>query len=316
MLMRPVDSFVRPRVNSPDLKKCSEAEIFVRFWGVRGGIATPGRETARYGGNTACVEVRCGGHTMIFDGGTGLRPLGDALTATGSTVDVDIFFSHFHSDHIKGFPFFAPCYAPTSRLRLWSGILADNWTIERALRTMVGSPFFPLRLDEFKAAMEFHSCPAGETLKPHPDVTVHTAMLNHPGGSLGHRLEFGSCSVAYITDTEHRPGELDPNVLKLARGADLMIYDGNYTDQEFSSRIGWGHSTWEQGVRLANAAAAKTLAIFHHDPAHNDGFLDEISAKAEASRPGTIVAREGLTLQLAPSENHREQLSSRLIDAR
>ena len=147
--------------------------------------------------------------------------------------------------------------------------------------------------------MDFHDYRPGETLKPHLDVTVRTAMLSHPGGSVGHRLEFGGCSVAYITDTEHRSGELDPSVLQLARGTDLMIYDGNYTDEEFPSRVGWGHSTWQQGVRLANAAGVKALAIFHHDPAHHDDILDAISAEAEALRPGTIVASEGLTVHLA-----------------
>lgn len=286
--------------------KRSEAGVIVRFWGTRGGVACPGPSTIKYGGNTACVEVRCGDRTVIFDGGTGIRSLGNDLIAKNSTGDTDIFFSHFHLDHIGGFPFFAPCYSPTSRLRIWGGLLENGWTAERALGTIIESPFFPLRIDEFKATIDFHNFSPGETLQPHADMKLQTAMLNHPGGSVGYRLEFAGQSVAYITDTEHQPGELDPNVLELIRDADLMIYDGNYTDEEFLSHVGWGHSTWQHGVRLANAAGVKTLAIFHHDPGHYDTLLDAISLDAQAARPGTIIAREGLTLHLAPKNSDKK----------
>ena len=296
--MGAASSLFRPEVDSTSPKKDSSGEILVHFWGVRGGIACPGPDTAKYGGNSACVEVRCGEHTVIFDGGTGIRPLGKVLAAKASAVDADIFFSHFHLDHVGGFPFFAPCYSPTSRLRLWSGVLVDDYTIERAIHTLISHPFFPLRVEELKASIDFNDFCIGETLRPHADVSVQTAMLNHPGGSIGYRLEFAGRSLAYVTDTEHCPGELDARVLELARGTDLMIYDGNYTDEEYPSHVGWGHSTWQQGVRLANAAGARTLAIFHHDPTHHDAALDEIGTQAEVSRPGTIVAREGVTLRL------------------
>jgi phosphoribosyl 1,2-cyclic phosphodiesterase len=134
-------------------------------------------------------------------------------------------------------------------------------------------------------------------LKPHPGVTVRTAPRNHPGGATGYRLEHGKTAIAYITDTEHRPGVLDKNVLQLARDVDLMIYDCNYTEEEYPAHVGWGHSTWQQGVRLANAAGAKLLAIFHHDPEHVDELLDRIGRDAKAQRPGTVVAAEGMTLR-------------------
>ena len=286
--------------------KHPEAELVVRFWGTRGGIACPGPSTIKYGGNTACVEVRCGDRTVIFDGGTGIRPLGEVLVAKNSAVEADIFFSHFHLDHTCGFPFFGPCYSSTSRLRAWGGFLANGWTTERALKTIIECPFFPLRIDELKAKFDFRNFNPGETLQPHSDMRLQTAMLNHPGGAIGYRLEFAGCSVAYITDTEHQPGELDPTVLELARDTDLMIYDGNYTDEEFPSHVGWGHSTWQQGVRLANAAGVKTLAIFHHDPGHHDTMLDAISVDAQACRPGTIIAREGLTLHLASTSSDKK----------
>ena len=272
--------------------------IRVRFWGVRGSIACPDQCVARYGGNTACVEVHCGDRLLILDGGTGMRKLGKALLESGAPVEADIFYTHCHIDHICGLPFFAPCYVPTTRLRLWAGSPAPPSGIAKALRQMMSGPLFPTGFDSFKADIAFHDFRAGDVLTPCAGVTVHTAPLNHPGGSTGYRVEHGDASLAYITDTEHRPGELDPRVLALAGGVDLMIYDGNYTDDEWPTHVGWGHSTWQQGVRLATAAKAKTLAIFHHDPDHTDDMLDRVAAEARAMFPGTMVAAEGMILRL------------------
>ncbi len=272
--------------------------MLVRFWGVRGSIACPDQGVSRYGGNTSCVEVRCGDHLLILDGGTGLRQLGKRLAESPASVAADIFYSHCHIDHICGLPFFAPCYRPGSRLRLWAGNLAPPNGIAEALRQLMSNPLFPTGFDSFRADIAFRDFSAGDVLTPGPGVTVRTAPLNHPGGSTGYRVEYGSTSLAYITDTEHRPGELDPEVLKLARGVDLMIYDSNYTDEEWPAHIGWGHSTWQQGVRLAAAADAKLLAIFHHDPDHTDDMLDRIGAEARAQFPGSISAAEGMSLQL------------------
>ncbi len=273
------------------------AAITVRFWGVRGSIACPGIEHARYGGNTACVEVRCGDRVFIFDAGTGARALGHALVRTGP-VDTDIFLSHCHIDHISGLPFFAPSYSPMSRIRLWAGNLLPEYRIEKVLRTMMSEPLFPAPVEAFTAKIEFRDFRAGDVLQPYEGVALRTAMLNHPGRATGYRLEFAGRSIAYVTDTEHRPDQLDRNVLELAAGVDLMIYDGNYTDEEWPARIGWGHSTWQEGVRLAEAANAKSLVIFHHDPDHDDRFLDRVAAEAGVRRAGTLVAIEGMTIAI------------------
>jgi len=274
----------------------AKSGISVRFWGVRGSLACPQPELARYGGNTSCVEMRCGDRLLVFDAGTGLRALG-ALVEAGGPTDADIFFSHFHIDHVYGLPFFAPIYEPATRLRLWGGNLLPARRIEQAIGQMMSEPLFPIGLDAFKAGIEFHDFHAGDVLKPHPGVVLRTAPLNHPGGATGYRLEYAGSSVAYITDTEHCPGSLDRNVLELARGVDLMIYDCNYTEQEYAAHRDWGHSTWQQGVRLANAADAKLLALFHHDPAHDDAMLDRIGSEAKAQRAATVVAAEGMRLR-------------------
>jgi phosphoribosyl 1,2-cyclic phosphodiesterase len=270
----------------------------VKFWGVRGSIACPGPGTARYGGNTPCLELRCGDRMLILDGGTGLRPLGDALLAANVTVDADLFLTHCHLDHVSGLPFFTPLFEKGHRLRIWAGNLLPKFNLEQALRTMMAPPLFPIEVESFKAKIEYHDFRAGETIKRGDGVTLRTAMLNHPDGSIGYRVEYAGRVLAYITDTELPAGKIDAGLLRLAQDADLLIFDTTYTEAEIAHRRGWGHSTWQDGVRLANAAGAKTFCLFHHDPSHDDAFMDAIAAEAKAARPNTIVAREGTTVDL------------------
>jgi phosphoribosyl 1,2-cyclic phosphodiesterase len=165
------------------------------------------------------------------------------------------------------------------------------------LNNMMIAPLFPIPMGIFTAKMEFTDFAAGEALAPHPGIRLGTGRLNHPNGATGYRIEYGGKVVAYITDTEHRPGERDPHVLTLINGADVMIYDASYTDAEYPAHRDWGHSTWQEGIRLADAAGVKTLVIFHHDPGHDDDFMDQVAADAALARPGTIVAQEGLVLR-------------------
>ena len=275
-----------------------EGEVSVRFWGVRGSIACPGPETVRYGGNTSCVELRWGERMLIFDGGTGLRLLGDALMARGDQVNADLFFSHTHLDHVVGLPFFAPAFLKENKLRLWAGHLLPDHTLKEVLSEMMTPPLFPVPIGIFHARMDYIDFPCGDTVAPVAGITLKTAPLNHPNNATGYRVECGDKVVAYLTDTEHRPGELDRNVLTLADHADVMIYDSTYTDEEYESHKNWGHSTWQEAVRLAIAAKAKTLAIFHHDPTHDDAFMDRVAAEAGKTYPAAIVAREGMVLRL------------------
>jgi phosphoribosyl 1,2-cyclic phosphodiesterase len=276
----------------------AKADITVRFWGVRGTVAVPGPGTARYGGNTSCIEIRCGDRLIIFDGGTGLRSLGRELAASGKPADLDLILTHTHLDHVSGLPFFAPFYDPSSHIRLWAGHLTPAHTLKGVLGKMMSAPLFPVPIDIMAAHIDFRDFTAGETLSPHPGIKLITAALNHPNGATGYRLEFAGKSVVYITDTEHRPGQSDPNVLGLMAGADIAIYDCTYDQGEYPAHAGWGHSTWQEGLRLADEAKVKQFVIFHHDPDHNDAFMDKIAAAAEKLRPGTIVAKEGLTLSL------------------
>lgn len=275
------------------------AGLTVRFWGVRGTVPCPGQGTLRYGGNTACVEVLCDSARIIFDGGTGLRALGRQLLADGQPVASHLFFSHTHIDHVSGLPFFKPAYDARNQLELWSGHLGRRGDrLEQVLSTLMQRPFFPVPLDIMHACLAFHDFEVGEVLSPLDGIRIRTGPLNHPGGATGYRLEFGGRSVCYITDTEHPEKGRDPNVLHLISDADLVIYDSTFTDATYHCFRGWGHSTWQEGVRLCQASGARQLVAFHHDPENDDSALDRIAQELEAVMPGSVVAREGMEILL------------------
>ena len=276
----------------------SKSPMRVRFWGVRGSIACPGPSTIRYGGNTPCIEVRCGEHVLVFDAGTGLRPLGLELIKDKSISQVDIFITHCHLDHVVGLPFFAPLFRKGYRVRVWAGNLLPANSIERVMRMLMSSPLFPIQIEIFKAAIEFHDFKSGDVLRPHENVVLRTAPLDHPDGSNGYRLEHGGRTFALVSDTEGFPGKCDNDLLSLADHADLAVYDATYTEDEIVSRIGWGHSTWLRGIRLAEKANVKHLCLFHHDPSHDDDFMDTLAAEANDVRAGTVTAREGQIIDL------------------
>jgi phosphoribosyl 1,2-cyclic phosphodiesterase len=270
----------------------------VRFWGVRGSIPCPGPSTIRYGGNTPCIEVRCGGHVLIFDAGTGLRSLGIELLKDNRIRDVDIFITHCHLDHVSGLPFFAPFFRKDYRVRVWAGNLRPANSIERVMRTLMGSPWFPVSMEVFQAKIEFKDFKSGDVLHPNEAITLRTALLDHPDNTNGYRLEYGNRVLALLCDTEGFPGKRDAEMVSLARRADLAIYDSTFTEDEIKSKAGWGHSTWMRGVRMANEAEVKHLCLFHHDPSHDDDFMDRLAADATDERAGTIVAREGQIIDL------------------
>jgi phosphoribosyl 1,2-cyclic phosphodiesterase len=272
----------------------------VQFWGVRGSIACPGAETVRYGGNTSCVEMRVGGQRLIFDGGTGLRVLGQSLLKE-TPIQANMFFTHSHWDHIQGFPFFVPAFIKGNRFNIYGAEAPNGSTIEQRLNDQMLHPNFPVPLQIMGAEMNFQTLKIGEDVHI-GDVVVNNALLNHPGEAVGYRVNWDSHAVAYITDTEHFPDRLDDNVMGLCRDADVMIYDATYTNEEYyskkSSKVGWGHSTWQEAVKVAKAANVKRLVIFHHDPLHNDDFMDQIKDDTAQQFPNSLVAWEGLTLDL------------------
>ncbi len=271
----------------------------IRFWGVRGSIASPGPETATVGGNTSCVEVRCGSSRIILDAGTGVRKLGDALLREGS-VEATVLLSHLHWDHIQGLPFFVPAYLPSSKLSI-VGSTHGVGTLREALSAQMAAPSFPVRLDELGAQLALREARPGEAFDA-GEVHVRIAKLNHPGGVLAYRLEHAGRSLVYATDTEHYAC-VDPALRALADGADVLIYDAQYTPEEYRgdagrSRAGWGHSTYIAGAEIARACGARQLVLFHHDPQRTDAGVAEIERLARELFPASVAAREGLCIHV------------------
>jgi phosphoribosyl 1,2-cyclic phosphodiesterase len=264
-------------------------DLTVRFLGVRGSIATPGMAA---GGNTACVEVVAGDTRIILDAGTGLRALGNERMASGIRHST-ILLSHLHWDHVAGLQFFTPVYVPGHRVEIASG---PNGVMshDAAIRSLFKAPFFPVEFDDLAGTVITRELRANDRFTI-GDITVTMARLNHPDPVYGYRLECGDQSIVYATDTEHFAC-VDPMLEKLAAGADILIYDAQYTPEEYPSKVGWGHSTWEAGAELARAAGVPQLVLFHHDPMRTDAQLDALEAAARAALPGTVAAREGLVL--------------------
>jgi phosphoribosyl 1,2-cyclic phosphodiesterase len=270
--------------------------VRVKFWGTRGSIPTPGPSTVRYGGNTACVQLTTNsGGAFIFDSGTGIRELGLHLKRQGGRVDVHLMLGHTHWDHISGFPFFVPAFAPGNRL-----VIYGARDLDRSLRDVFAGQmhytYFPIPLGELRAEMEFCELEEGEIQID--DAVVRTHYLNHTAVCMGYRIEADGVSVAYLTDHEPfgvsdnapsaaggglRDGPIhsgDRRLIEFVRGVDLLIQDAQYTPQEYAEHRGWGHSSTDYVTDMAIEAQVRRVALFHHEPTHADDEIDRMVAYA------------------------------------
>jgi phosphoribosyl 1,2-cyclic phosphodiesterase/ActR/RegA family two-component response regulator len=267
----------------------SRPPLKVKFWGTRGSIATPGAATLRYGGNTACTEVRCGDHVLLFDCGTGVREAGLALSQEfqGRLLHVHIFVSHSHWDHIQGFPFFTPAYIPRNRISIYS-LRGSDKSLEKIFTGQMDGSYFPVDLNDLKCELQFVELEGPVEIG---EAKVSHVYLNHPGLAIGFRIDYAGRSVVYLTD--HEPycrlsGEndhnrkLDRKIDEFARGADLYVREAQYTEEEYPDKRGWGHSTWKDALESAHAAQALRLALYHHDPMRDDDAMDRILADCHA----------------------------------
>ncbi len=286
--------------------------MIVRFWGTRGSIATPGRATLRYGGNTPCVEVvPDSGTTLIIDAGTGASPLGRALVEQGRAGRGHILITHTHWDHIQGLPFFAPLFIPNAEWHIY-GPRGIGQTLQDVLAAQMDYAYFPVTLNAFAAKLHYHEVVEGGFSIA--DVAISTQYLNHPALTVGYRLEADGASVVYASDHEPhaRPaaeGHLEAGEsgdvahVEFLRDADLVIHDAQYTAAEYPAKIGWGHSTIEYAADVAIAANARKLALYHHDPTRSDAAVDQLIAAALTRVPAghdlTVVgATEGEAIEL------------------
>jgi phosphoribosyl 1,2-cyclic phosphodiesterase len=241
--------------------------------------------------------MRCGDTCLVFDAGSGVAPAGKALMAEG-VGRVHMLFTHCHYDHIVGFPFFKPLYDPKTRVDFWSGHLHGRMTTAGMLEDFMRPPWFPVRPDVCPASLGFHDFAPGDDLVPEDGVRIVTRSLNHPGGAVGYRVEWAGKAVAVVTDTEHQGDGLDPAVMDLIRGCDLFLYDASYVEAEMARFRGYGHSTWEQAVRLASAAGAARVAMIHHAPWRTDDELDAIGRAAQDAFAGAFVAADGQVVRV------------------
>jgi phosphoribosyl 1,2-cyclic phosphodiesterase len=271
----------------------------VRLWGTRGSVASPGPDTVRYGGNTACVEVRTNDALLVLDAGTGIRPLGVSLH--GFRGRIDLLLTHLHLDHLQGIGFFEPMFGTDAEVHIW-GPPSTTLSLRERLSRYLSPPLFPVRLRELGPNVTLHDVP--HRAFAIGDVTVRGDAIIHPGPTLGYRITNAAASLAYLPDHEPALGAprfpLAPAWTSghaLADGVELLIHDTQYTPEEYPRKVGWGHSSWEHTWAFARQAAARRLVTFHHDPSHGDDELDAIVAElAGRDGPEVLAGTEGLEL--------------------
>jgi len=272
--------------------------IKVKFWGVRGSIACPEPSCFKYGGNTSCVELDMGGTHVVLDAGTGLRSLGDEYLRRG-VKDIFILMSHVHADHLAGINYFKPIYIPGHSINMLAGHLRGDEWMKQKIYDHMREEVHPVQYDQLPSNFVCEDFLAGKKFYVNLDIRVTTAPLNHPGGSTGYRIEYQGKTLCYVTDTEHVEGRHDPRILELIKDADLVIYDSTFTEAEWPSKKGWGHSTWQEGMKLCKIAGAKQMAMFHYSPDYDDDMVDKMVAEAQAAWDGIIPAKDGLELVIS-----------------
>ena len=311
------------------MSSVSESPVRIKFWGTRGSIAVPGPGTLRYGGNTACVELRADGEIIVLDAGSGSRPLGIALQKEFQTrpIKLSLLITHAHWDHIQGFPFFKPAYDSNNEIRIF-GFDGTGASLRDILAEPMRTPFFPITMRELSARMVIN--PLSDMTFSLGKVKVHAALVNHPGICAGYRIFTSAGSVAFLPD--HEPYEFflhasrgnrltstqakqiasdeQAGLVEFLRGSDILILDAQYTDREYKNHIGWGHSSISSSVSLAIDAEIQTLVLFHHDPHHDD---DKVDAMLEAARE--LVAKSGRSLEIVAAQEGSEILLEAKIPA-
>ncbi|MCP4071971.1 MAG: MBL fold metallo-hydrolase [Hyphomicrobiales bacterium] len=280
------------------MTQSTQNEFRVKFWGTRGSLATPDKQCGKAGGNTICVEVECGGHAIICDAGTGIRRLGDKILSEKKHYSINLLLSHAHYDHVEGIPFFGPMFSRDYTIEIWCGKLDGSANTFDIVSGFMRRPYFPVGPEVFTANSSFHEIVELQSFDISPEIHVKTIPLIHPGGATAYRIEFNDKSFAYVTDTEHLPGETNQQIEDFIQGADLFVYDASLTDDELPQFETFGHSTWQEGLRMAKRANVKRYFAFHHMPFRSDDELDQIELEISKELPGSGVARENGSILL------------------
>jgi len=270
--------------------------VQLKLWGVRGSIPTPVPGYLSCGGNTTCLEIRGSEDVLIIDAGSGARELGGHLQAEFGFACIDVHFllTHFHWDHIQGIPYFAPVYSPGTEISFYSTYPPER--LQAVLEAQMTAPYYPIEL------MDTPSIKTYKQLGPEPlravGLTVHPFPLNHPQGATGYRIEGDGAVLVHASDFEHGDPKLDHTIREYAQNADVLIFDAQYTPEEYISHKGWGHSTWLEATKVARECKVKRLVLFHHDPRHDDKWMESILRDARKHFEATDLAKEGLEIVL------------------
>ena len=295
-----------------EVERILEDKVILSFWGVHGTLPVPGEKTTRYGGNTSCVTLDfLRDQYFIFDAGSGIKRLSDWLLANKrAQIEAKIFISHPHWDHINALPFFVPLYMSGNEFEIF-GASHGNTTTRELVSAQMNPPYFPITLKQFGARVYFRDL-GEEEFTIDENISIKTKLLSHPGQCLGYRVEYKGRSICYVTDNEmflesdedyYNPFYVK-NLIQFVHGADALITDCTYTDEEYTSKVGWGHSCISQVVDLAHRAEVKTLYMFHHDPDHTD---DRIDAKLETATK-MFKNKKSKTKVLAPAEGQTYEI--------
>jgi len=280
--------------------------MLVKFYGTRGSVPVCSPDFQEFGGNTTCIQVRDkeSKNIAVLDAGTGIRELGkDIIKSRHKQDEIFIAFTHFHWDHIQGFPFFEPAFDKKQKINL----LALGWgeritCLKDIFKTQMQKEFFPVQLEKMGAKFKFMLLSETkkvfrtQTKNPKP-VVVKTNKHKHPGGAYGYRIELGGKVMVFCTDIEHG-NSIDKNVVRLAENADLLIHDAQFTNEELKNKTGWGHSSYSQAIEVAEMANVKMLALTHHDPDHDDAFLRKMEKKCKQRFNNSFLARENMEIEL------------------
>ncbi|MGA2649902.1 MAG: MBL fold metallo-hydrolase [Terracidiphilus sp.] len=269
----------------------------LRFWGVRGSIPTPESDRLRYGGNTACLEIGypSENEAVLIDCGSGIRAPGVEFMQR-PVSRIHILLTHFHWDHIQGLPSFAPLFQSGAEIIFYANRPTDQ--VRRLLGVLMAEPFFPVPFAEIGSNVEFRQVECGKAFQAGP-LTVEPFLLNHPQGAVGFRVESDSQVLVHASDHEYGDPEIDAGLIRAAENADLLVMDAQYTPEEYAGKVGWGHSSYGHAAMAAKDAGVGHLLLFHHDPNHDDEFLDGMLADAKSLFPRTGMATEGAPINIA-----------------
>jgi phosphoribosyl 1,2-cyclic phosphodiesterase len=271
------------------------SNFYIKFLGVRGSTPCCEDSYLHYGGHTSCVISRCDNKLLIFDAGSGIASI--SYDCLKDIKEVYLFFSHFHLDHVLGLPFLKAMWNKNITVHIYSGTLKPYGGVQKFLSSTFSPPLFPVAFDDWPCEKKMYDIDPGSTIKIN-DIQIDTCSLNHPNGSIGYRVTYNNKSFCYITDHEHSDEKINNNLINFINEANYFIYDSSFEDDEYPKYKGWGHSTWQEAIRIGNQANVENVVLFHHEPFHTDTIMEKIEETVNIQYNNVIVSKQGMKINL------------------